>query len=429
LEEVGLTPRWQRKKVVLKNITYLYAIQLLRIGLPLALLSILTKVLTGVQYGVYVYTLACGAWLSIFVEYGFNVSATRRIAASIEQCTLRDVVLQTQAARWLLASSTLLFLAWAMMVSSVFSAHTEWALCSWLLGVMTGITPTYYFQAVSRLRLVAILEVCGGVLTLTAVLLLVHSHVDFWRLCVVLVLVRLVIWQILEWKMLSEHRMRRRDSFRIKPGLVALKDGWKIFLVQAAASLYTSFNIVLLGGVSSAYAVAVYGSCERLIRAGVTFIGQASSAIFPRLNTLKATDMKQLSRVRRISLIAFSVGGLLCLPLIYELAPLISNVLFHDKLPDLTSTLRIMAWVVPAIAISNVFAIQFLVVDHQEHLVNRIVFAAVPVSLAVGYLLAQKHGAAGMAAAWVTVEWLVAIGLVVITYHHSTRVQRPQSIP
>lgn len=414
--------------MILKNITYLYAIQLLRLGLPLALLSILTKVLTGVQYSVYVYTLACGAWLSIFVEYGFNVSATRRIAASTEPCASRDVVLQTQAARWLLAGSTLLFLAWATMVSSVFSAHTEWALCAWLLGVMTGLTPTYYFQAVSRLRLVAMLEVGGGVLTFTAVLLLIHSSVDFWRLCVVLVFVRLVIWQILERKMLSEHRMRRRESFRIEPGLIALKDGWKIFLVQAAASLYTSFNIVLLGGVSSAYAVAVYGSCERLIRAGVTFIGQASSAIFPRLNTLKVTDTTQLSRARRLSVIAFSAGGLLCVPLIYELAPLISNVLFHEKLPDLTTTLRIMAWVVPAIAISNVLAIHFLVVDHQEHLVNRIVFAAVPVSLVAGYLLAREHGAAGMAAAWVAVEWLVAVGLVVITYHHSTRVQHPQSL-
>lgn len=414
--------------MVLKNIIYLYAIQLLRLGLPLVLLSILTDVLTGVQYSVYVYTLACGAWLSIFVEYGFNVSATRRIAATTEPCALRDVVLQTQAARWLLAGSTLVFLVWAIVFSSVFSAHTEWALCSWLLGVMTGLTPTYYFQAVSRLRLVAMLEVGGGVLTCTAVLQLIHSPVDFWRLCVVLVLVRLVIWQILERKLLTEHRLHRCESFRIELGLIALKDGWKIFLVQAAASLYTSFNIVFLGGVSSAYAVAVYGSCERLIRAGITFIGQASSAIFPRLNILKATDTTQLSRARRISLIAFSTGGLLCVPLIYVLAPLISTVLFHDKLPGLTTTLKIMAWVVPAIAISNVLAIHFLVVDHQEHLVNRIVFAAVPVSLVAGYLLAHEYGAAGMAAAWVAVEWFVAVGLVIITHHHSTRVQRSQSL-
>lgn len=410
--------------MVLKNIFYLYTIQLLRLGLPLAMLSILTNVLTSAQYGVYIYTLGCGAWLSIFVEYGFNVSATRRMTAFTQPCASRDVVLQTQAARWLLAGSTLLFLAWATMVSSVFSAHTEWALSAWLLGVMTGMTPTYYYQAVSRLRLVAMLEVSGGVLTLSTVLLLVHSSVDFWRLCFVLVLVRLVIWQILERKMFTEHQISLRESLRIQPGLIAIKDGWKVFLVQAAASLYTSFNILLLGGVSSAYDVAVYGSCERMIRAGVTFISQASSAIFPSLNKFKATDITRLSRARLLSLIVFSAGGVLCVPLIYVLAPLISSIVFHERLPDLTTTMRIMAWAVPAIAISNVLAIHFLVVDHQEQLVHRIVFAAVPVSLISGYLLAREHGAAGMAAVWVAVEWIVVVGLVVITYYHSTRVQR-----
>lgn len=409
--------------MVAKNIAYLYSIQLLRLCLPLALLSALTKVLTDAQYSVYVYTLACAAWLSIFVEYGFNVSATRRIAGGTDRRVTREVIAQTQAARWLLVCATLLFLGWAALASTVFSSHPEWAICAWLLGAMTGLTPTYYYQAISRLRLVALLEVGGGALTFAVVMALIHGPEDFWRLCAVLALVRLVIWQALEREMLAVHQLCWRDTLRGKAGLVALRDGWKIFLVQAAASLYTSFNIVLLGGVSSAFAVAVYGSSERLIRAGVTFIGQATSAIFPRLNALKTSDTSRLSRARRLTLVCFGIGGLLGVPVIWALAPLISDLLFHGKLPDLTITLRIMAWVVPAIAISNVLAIHFLVVDHREHLVNWVVFAAVPISLAAGYALAREHGAAGMATAWVAVEWLVSLGLAAIIYQ---RHQRPQ---
>lgn len=407
--------------MVAKNIAYLYAIQLLRLCLPLALLSVLTKVLTGEQYSIYVYTLACSAWLSIGVEYGFNVSATRRIASGTDPQIARTVIAQTQAARWLLTGMTLFFLAWATLASDVFSSHPEWAICAWLMGVMTGLTPTYYYQAISRLRPVALLEVVGGAVTFAVVIALIRSPADFGWLCAVLVLVRLVIWQALERRMLAEHRLAWRETLKGKAGWIALKDGWKIFLVQAAASLYTSFNIVLLGGLSSTFAVAVYGSCDRLIRAGVTFIGQATSAVFPRLNSLKASDTSQLSRARRLTLACFTVGGLLAVPLIWALAPLISDLLFHGKLPGLTTTLRIMAWVVPAIAISNVLAVHFLVVDHQEHLVNRVVFAAVPVSLAAGCALAPAYGAAGMAAAWILVEWLVSIGLAAIVYqryHH-----------
>ncbi len=87
----------------------------------------------------------------------------------------------------------------------------------------------------------------------------------------------------------------------------------------------------------------------------------------------------------------------------------------------MTATLKIMAWVVPAIAIENVLAMHFLVVDRKEQLVNRVVFAVVPMSLATGYLLLKEIGAVGMAAAWVSIECLVVIGLAVSIYrnHHT----------
>lgn len=407
--------------MVAKNIAYLYVIQLLRLCLPLALLSILTKVLSGPQYSVYVYTLASAVWLSTFVDYGFNVSATRRIAASTDAHAIRDVILQTQSARWLLAGSTLPFLVWATLASVVFSAHPEWALCAWLLGVMTGLTPTYYYQALSKLREVALLEVGGGLMTVAAVLLMVHGPEDFWRLCTILVLVRLVILWVLDRQMFSSHQLRYIETIKVRLGLVALKDGWKIFLVNVAASLYTSFNIVLLGGVSTTYAVAVYGSSERLIRAGLAFIGQATAAIFPKLTAMKSGDPARLWQARRLSLLAFIVGSTVCVPLIWWLAPLISNFLFHNALPDIAAVLSIMALVVPAIAISNVLAFHFLVVDDQEHILNWVVFSAVPISLATGYLLSREHGAVGMAAAWVMVEWFVSIVLAAVIFHRLKR--------
>ena len=63
----------------------------------------------------------------------------------------------------------------------------------------------------------------------------------------------------------------------------------------------------------------------------------------------------------------------------------------------------------------------FLVVDSKVQLVSRVVFAVVPISLATGYLLSKEIGAAGMAVAWVSIEWLVVIGLAVSVYrnHHT----------
>lgn len=404
--------------MIAKNIAYLYVIQVLRLCLPLALLSMLTRVLMDVQYSVYVYTLASSAWLSIFVEYGFNVSATRRIAA-FGGAGAGPVIVETQSAKWMLTILSLIFFALALTQSSVFQLYPEWAACAWLLGVMTGLTPTYYFQAVSRLRIVAVVEVTGGFLTFCCVLLLVRSSADFSLLCVILIGVRFLIWQVLERQMLVEEKVRYCDVFAVRPGLTALKDGWRIFLVQAAASLYTSFNVVLLGDVSTAYAVAVYGSCERLVRAGLSFVAQATAAIFPKLNALKGASPDQLGRARAMALAAFIAGSTASLPIIYLLAPAVSDVLFHGQLPDIVVVLRIMSLVIPAIAISNVLAMHFLVVDRKEHILNLVVFSAVPISLVAGYCMSREYGAAGMATAWVAVEWLISISLALIIFYRS----------
>ncbi len=407
--------------MVIRNIGYLYVIQLLRLCLPLALLSILTHVLSGPQYSVYIYALASSAWLSLLVEYGFNVSATRRIAASKEGSATRAVIVETQSAKWLLVGVTAVFLVWALLWSPVFSGYPEWACCAWLLGVMTGLTPTYYYQATSNLRMAALLEVAGGVLIVAGVFLFLRRGENFWVLCPLLVGVRLGIWQVLERDMLSSRELRYRDLWALRSGIIALKDGWKIFLVQVAASLYTSFNVIMLGNVSTSEAVAVYGSCERLIRSGLTFVSQATAAIFPKLNALKGSDPAKLRRARLLSLAAFSACSFVCVPAIYALAPTIAQMLFHNKLVGLVHVLRIMALVVPAIAISNVLAFHYLVVDHLENVLNWVVFSAVPISLICGYLLSHSYGAGGMAGTWVAIEWYVSAVLLIFVYLRSNR--------
>jgi len=408
--------------MVAKNIAYLYVIQLLRIILPLALLSVLTGVLTGPQYSVYVYTLASATWLGTFVEYGFNVSGTRRVAAvAADPVALKTVLVETQAAKWLLAGLSVPFLVWALTSSAVFQPYPEWAVCAWLLGAMMGMTPGHYYQGTSNLRIAAVLEVLGGILTFASIHLFVRASEDFWRLCLTLAGVRFMIWQILERHMLAKTGISFIQTLAPRQGIKALNDGWKIFLVNIGASLYTSFNIVLLGGASTAYAVAVYGSCERMIRAGLTFVAQASAAIFPKLAAMKSDNSLQLSRTRRSYLLAFMLGSAACLPLVWAMAPLLSKYLFNDTLPELPYVLKIMSLVIPAIAISNVLAIHFLVIDHQEHILNWVVACAVPVSLTGGYFVSRSYGAAGMAGTWVVIEWLVTISLAAIVYRRYKR--------
>jgi PST family polysaccharide transporter len=402
--------------MVLRNIFYLFTIQAFRLLLPLAILSVLTSVLTSNQYGVYIYTLASAAWLGVFVEYGFSVSATRSIASSEFESGVRLTIVQTESARWILVALTMIYLIWAIYFSEVFSSYYEWAICSWLLGIVNGMAPVYYYQAKSLLRLVAFLEIMGGAVIFTSVWFCVRVEEDFTSLIAILLMVRIIILVTLNHRMRAIYGLYFFETMNIRMGVMALKDGWKIFLVQCAASLYTSFNVMLLGGFSTAYSVAVYGSSERMIRAGLSFIAQATSAIYPHLNSIKKKTPEKLSQWRKLALMGLFAGAVFCIPLIWNLAPLISDLLFHDKMPEIVNVLRIMAFIIPAIAISNVLAFHYLAVDHQEHIINWVVFVAVPINLVLGSALSQEYGARGMASAWLAVEWFVAIALAVLIF-------------
>ena len=393
---------------------YLYLIQILRLILPLSLLSILTDVLKADQYGVYVYTLSCAAWMSIFVEYGFNISATRRIAESDEVVNQRSTVVQTQAAKLILSVISSIFLVWALYASSVYETNSLWAFAAWILGVLMGLMPNYYYQGRSQLKAVAITEVTAGIFIVAFTTLLIRDSSKFWCLGIILLVARLSAWYYLQRKMMNDLGIRYGEFLSLTNGMISLRDGWRIFLVQAAASIYTSFNVVLLGVTSDSNAVAAYGSSERLVRAGLSFIAQATNAIFPHFNRMKIENPEKLKNARVFTLIAFVFGSFIAAGIIHAVAPYASTYLFGGKFPQIDRTLQWMAYVVPAIAISNVLAFHYLVVDRKENLLNAVVFSAVPLSLTAGYFLSKHYGALGMAAAWVAVEWYVSCALIII---------------
>jgi PST family polysaccharide transporter len=275
----------------------------------------------------------------------------------------------------------------------------------------------YYYQAISKVNVVALLEIGGGLVTLCLVVLLMDVA-DFFRLlCWIFVLVRLVILLILEWYMFSKNQLNYAQTIHLFNALSALRNGREIFYGQVAASLYTTFNIVMLGSLSSSSAVAVYGSSERLIRAVLAFINQTTSAVFPVLNSIKRDNPLKLNTIRLRVLGLYFLGAFAVLPVAWILGPTISNLLFHNTLDNFVEIFSIMSLVIPAIAISNVLAFHFLTVDNKENMLNLVMFAAVPVSLIMGYFFSKKYGAEGMTITWVAVEWLITLVLIVIIYY------------
>lgn len=383
-----------------------------RLVIPLLLLPVLSHRLDAADYGVYMYAMAVGQWLSLFVEFGFNLSATRQVSSAVTLESIARIVNDTQNARFTLAVGAALPALGLLLWSPQFEDAPQWVLAAWAYGALTALVPQYYFQGTHRIRDVASAELAGAVATLGLVTVLVSPANHAMMLPLLVLMPRLATTCFLTlrmWRMLGEARLGGYSYASAKHSLSA---GMGLFKFQIYVSLYTSLNLILAGHLFSAAQIGAYASADRIMRAGLGFFSQISAAVYPKFVAMRAAGDNKLQKARLIA-----IGGMLCLGLlgaavVWMAAPLMSRLLFGNAHVLAAEILRIQAIVVPAIAISSVISVHFLLVDGQDRSLNRVVLAAAAVNVPLCLILMNHQGVQGGAMAWVIVEWAIAAALV-----------------
>ena len=400
---------------LLENIISLYFVHIVRLVLPLVLLPLLTRRVSEETFGLYILTLSLALWLSIFVEYGFNLSATREIAKanSTDECV--RIVAAVQSAKLLLVIATVPLLFGVHYFVSSIRDHTLWLATAWIVGILISLQPLFYFQGIERTKPLALIEILSGIVLLMMVWGLVSSDADAYWIAIALLISRLIALLLSQSLMLSK-LSSSVFQFSFKAGRTALSDGKHIFALQALSALYTSFNIVLMGVWVGAVQIGIYGAAEKLIRAALGFVGQASSAVFPRMNRLKSDHHPKFEAYRFFCLAAFTVIGFVGVACTYLLSDIIVPFIFDNKFNAAIEVLNVLAWVIPAIAISNVLGFQYLLVEKHEKTLSVFVASGGVLNILLAFYLVPRYGYMGMAYSWVAVEWFISIGLSIAVF-------------
>lgn len=399
-----------------------------RLFAPVLLLPILSHRLDAGTYGVYMYAMAVAQWLSLLIEFGFNLSATRRISAARDSEEISGIVSETQDARLTLALVAGIPAVVLLLWSPQFAAAPQWALVAWAYGALTALVPQYYFQGSHRLRDVAASELSAAMATLALVAGLVTGVNQALMLPVLVLVPRLVTTVYLTrrmWRMLGANCVARGYSFA--RARRSLSSGLGLFKFQIYVSLYTSFNLILAGHFFSAAEIGAYASAERIMRAGLGFFGQISAAIFPKFVAMRASGDDALHRAR-----LFAVVGMFCLGIVGAItvwfaAPVMAKLLFGKVHVLAQEILQIEAAVVPAIAISSVLSFHYLLVDGHDRSLSRVVMSAAAINVPLCMYLMGHQGVKGGATLWVIVEWSITLALIAMTLLQQKSIQFKES--
>jgi polysaccharide transporter, PST family len=388
-------PRKLLRRGLVQNIVALYGVQICTYALPLMTFPYLARVLGPSGWGSVVFAQAIGSVIAIFVEYGFDLSASRETSRHRQEPgRLSELISGVLGAKFVLAALCVC----GAIISRRYTHHIApslalfWSSTIW--GVCQGINMLWYFQGLERMRLASVLEIGGKVVATLSIFVLVHNPDDGWKVmaaqcvgCVVAhgVTVVLAYREVgFAWPTFSSVGR-------------ALRLGWSMFLFRAAQGLTGSLNGLVLGFVAPMAALGQYAGAERISRIFQQGLWPVNQALYPKLTKQMHERRADAMKMVRLSLCFLGGLGLLFGVALFLGAPLLVHVVLGDAFHGSVAALRVFSLWIPLVALSTVITFQLLLPNQMDYQFNVVIFTAGLLGFGGALLLAPGFQAVGIA--------------------------------
>ncbi|ABM03798.1 polysaccharide biosynthesis protein [Psychromonas ingrahamii 37] len=363
-------------RTIIKNISSLFSIRVAAYIVPLITLPYLVRVLEPIGYGTLGFSLAIIQYFVIAVNFGFDLSATQKIAQSPDnKFKISTIFWNVIAARFLMSVTGLFILFILSNIATSIEIILPILLCAYLSVFGAALFPQWLFQGKEQLGTISIIRIVLQVISVPFLFIFVKQTDDIWVAALISSVPSLIIvvfssylifkrkWIV--WQTPSINRIRGE-----------LADGWHLFLSTAAMSLYTTSTTVILGIIAGPISVAVYVSANKLLQAAQGIYSPISVSFYPRINSLisKSKD-EALAMIRYLMKIQIILTCCISVSLFF-FAPLVVELLFGQEFERSAVVLRIMSVLPIIIGLSNIFGIQVLLTHGYKKEFSKILISS-----------------------------------------------------
>ena len=399
-------------KTLIANTFALGLLQGVNFIYPLLLIPWLTRVLGPAGWGLVAFSQAFAQLLYMCVEYGFQLSATRELSARRESREHRMVILsEVTAAKFLLLCIVAATSVTALGAIPHFQSHPLHLLSAliWMAGQSANMG--WFYQAIERLRPALIADLSAGLVSSAAILALVRSPEDGWKVlllqgCASLATAALAFC----WALAGSGVVRPAWS-----GILArLRSGRHVFGFRFALGLYSFGNPFVLGWFTSAAAVGHFSGAEKIARALPLIVYPMAQALLPRVSFHAHAGSEKANRLSVIALIVAALVGLLAGLTALIGAPVLVRMLLGDAYRVSEDILRVLAFLCPLVSVNTVLAYQWLLPRFLDAQLTGLTVIAGVLNIGFSLLFVPPYGAVGMAWAVVCTEVFVLAGYMVI---------------
>jgi PST family polysaccharide transporter len=401
-----------RGSVLAHNVIALFGTQIAAYAFPLATVPYLARVLGPSRWGLVAYSQAFALYISMVIDFGFQLSATRQVArARDHRGQVEQLVAGVMGAKAVLTFVCLVGVAALAPFLSAFRGNEIYLWAGTLSGVVQGFSFLWFYQGMERMKTSSGIDICGRAVATLAIFAFVRSRDDAWKVLAVQCVCNAGVTFSLLYLGARELRFSRPTLALTSR---ALRDSASMFLFRSAVSLYTTGNALILGTVAGPVAVGFYSGAERINKAFLGLLSPVSQAIYPRLSRLMSSDPSKSIALARISLGVMFGGSTIVAGVLYLASPVIVRVALGPGYERAIPVMRVLTILLPAIATSNVLGIQWMLPLGMDRIFNKIIISAGLLNLCLALWWARRWQEVGMASAVTVSECLVTFAMMIV---------------
>lgn len=405
---------------VSQNVIALYWIRIAEFIVPLVTLPYVARVLEPAAFGLVVFSQGFAFLLIVIIDWGFGFTGTRSTAENqTNRDELSNIVQRVRGAQLVLAGASLPIASTALMLIPTMTQHPEFLVMAWGAAVASALSPGWFFIGIEAARLFALIQLGFRVLGAALTFVLVQDPGDAWIVMALFTMSSLAAWAAADAQMYRRVKFRRP---RLRGSVTEIRHASTLFVGMVGATLYSSFNVVLLGLFQPSADVAYFGAAERVMRVSLTLLGPIGMATLPRLMALQAAGRRERARkLLMLVVAAAAVPGLLLAAGLVVWAPTIIRVIYGDQFVDASvPILRVLALVIPVALAGAGFGV-WLITQHKDRVSVLIVIHAGVLNVVLGSVLTLSFGPIGMAWSVVAAEATVSLGAILVVTRDSRR--------
>ncbi len=264
------------------------------------------RVLGAENFGVVAMVQAWIQYIIIFVDYGFNFSATLLISVNKNKQTKIDSIYTavTAAKLILLLAVSFIFCLYVMINGS--SIYSHLIILGMISVIGTVLFPVWLFQGIEKMQGIAICTTIAKCVSLLLIFLLVKTPDDM-SMAVISQSSGMFVSGILACIFIKKQKLAKFTKVSIQEIYLVLSKGFDLFVSNITISFYTTLNILIIGYFGGPTLAGYFSAADKIRTAAQGLMSPVQQAMFPRVSSLinEGKKLKEILNLYGKKFIAF----------------------------------------------------------------------------------------------------------------------------